>query len=208
MSFDFIDESTYKNDDVVLLAKYFIGKHLVTNINNKLCVSKIVETEAYKAPEDKASHAYKNKRTQRTETMFLSGGRSYVYLCYGIHNMFNIVTGPEEQAHAILVRAVEPIIGLETMRYRRKGATKYNLTNGPGKLCKALGITREHNNLNLSNHESKVWIEKGEEIEKSKIMASPRVGIAYAKECALWPWRFRLEDNRWTSLPNKVIYDE
>ena len=114
-----IPQSFYESPDVVEISKKLLGKYLVTHINNKTCVGKIVETEAYRAPDDKACHAYNNKRTSRTETMFAQGGIAYVYLCYGIHHLFNVVTGPKEKAHAVLIRALEPIDGMEYMMERR-----------------------------------------------------------------------------------------
>lgn len=200
-----IPKSSFESDDVVKLSKFLLNKYLVSQIDQKLCVSKIVETEAYRAPEDKASHAYKNKKTNRTKTMFEAGGRSYVYLCYGIHNMFNIVTGPSGTAHAILIRALEPIEGINHMQLRRmQKSNNFNLTNGPGKLCKALGITKIHNDINLCDSKSLIYIADNTTVKPANIIASPRVGIAYAEECAYWPWRFRIKNNPWTSLPHKV----
>ena len=159
----------------------------------------IVETEAYMAPDDKASHAFQNRRTNRTKVMFESGGIAYVYLCYGIHHLFNIVTGPRDMAHAILVRAVEPKEGLETMLKRRKmNQASYRLTGGPGSLSSALGITTALTGSPLGRKDSKVWLEdRGFQVQS--VIKSPRVGVDYAEECALWNWRFRVKDNLWTS---------
>lgn len=201
-----LNKETFLSEDVLFLAQYLLGKMLVSQINGKECVVKIVETEAYKAPEDKGSHAHNNKRTKRTETMFLEGGITYVYLCYGIHNMLNVVTGPIDSAHAILIRAVEPIQGINAM-IERRGATGQALTNGPGKLCQALGITRDHNGIGLCNSRSALWIADNESIPDSFILSGPRVGIAYAEECAHWPWRFRVKGNKWTSPPDMVMYE-
>ena len=117
----------YTRPDVVQVAKDLLGKYLVTNFEGQVTSGKIVETEAYRAPDDRASHAFGNRRTARTEVMFAEGGHAYVYLCYGIHHLFNVVTGPSEMAHAVLVRAVQPVDNVELMLARR-------LTAGPGSL--------------------------------------------------------------------------
>jgi DNA-3-methyladenine glycosylase len=142
--------------------------------------------------------------------MFAEGGKAYVYLCYGIHHLFNIVTGEADMAHAILVRAVEPVDNLEAMLARRKmEKVKRQLTAGPGVLSQALGIRKEHTGTDLLNRKSPIWIEdRGLHFSEENITASPRVGIAYAKECANWPWRFRVKDSKWTSKPETVSYPE
>jgi DNA-3-methyladenine glycosylase len=200
--------SFYQSDDVISLAQQLLGKIIVSHIGTESCAGRIVETEAYKAPEDKGSHAYGNKKTARTSAMFGPGGHSYVYLCYGIHQLFNVVTGPADMAHAILVRAVEPLEGLPIMLKRRK-MTQLNktLTNGPGKWTQAMGITRSHNALQLFDQKSTVQVyeDLGFDIIQD-IIASPRVGIAYAAEWANQPWRFRIANNDWTSLPHEVEY--
>lgn len=200
-----IDRSILESDNILEIAQFLLGKFLISQINGNKCVTKIVETEAYKAPEDKGSHAYNNKRTKRTEVMFHRGGISYVYLCYGIHNMLNVVTAAEGQAHAILVRAVEPISGVDYIK-KRRGTTGNQLTNGPGKVCQALGITREHNGINLWDTKSLVYICENKLVPNENILTGPRVGIAYAQECAHWPWRFRIRNNPWTSKPDEVVY--
>lgn len=175
----------YLQEDVTSLAKQLLGKWLMTNINGKLAGGMIIETEAYKGAEDKACHAYNNRRTKRTEVMFYDGGISYVYLCYGMHNLFNVVTNKKNTPHAILVRALKPEIGIETMKIRRK--TEKNLTSGPGTLCEALAIDRTHNASPLTM--SPIWIEDRNFTPKD-IQSSPRIGVSYAKEDALLPWRF------------------
>ena len=140
----------FMDNDVVELSRQLLGYRLCSDIEGCFTSGVIVETEAYRAPEDKASHAYGNRRTNRTEVIFGKGGMSYVYLCYGIHHLFNVVTGPIGTAHAILIRALEPADGLSIMRIRRGPSKQDNqLTNGPGKLCQALAITRDHNGLDL-----------------------------------------------------------
>lgn len=197
----------YLDTDPVCLARELLGKILCSHVEGSYCEGVIVETEAYKAPEDKASHAYGNRLTERTSTMFGEGGRCYIYLCYGIHEMFNIVSAPENIAHAILIRAIEPLEGLETMR-KRRGRIKEdkNLGNGPGKLCKAMGISRNLNGQILYHKNSLLSI-RDPGPSAINILAGPRVGIAYAGECANWPWRFRIKDNPYTSLPDNPEYN-
>lgn len=196
-----LQKGFYLREDVVQISKDLLGKVLVTNINNQLTSGIIVETEAYRAPDDKASHAYNNLYTPRTKTMFEEGGCAYVYLCYGIHHMFNVVTAKKGMAHAILVRAIEPMDNMELMFKRRKMQhTDHRLTGGPGKVGKALGITTELTACSLVEKDAPIWIEdRGININENKIIASPRVRVNYAKECAAWNWRFRIKDSKWTS---------
>jgi len=193
--------------DIVSLSQILLGATISTHFEGHTTTARIVETEAYRAPDDKGSHAYGNRRTARTETIFGEPGIAYVYLCYGIHHMLNVVTGPKEVAHAILIRGVEPVSGLDVMASRRGvKATNYNLTNGPGKLAKALGITTHYDGEDLCDSSFMTLSLGTSKIEKNSIIESPRVGIAYAKECAHWPWRMRIKDNPWTSPPHKVTY--
>lgn len=191
--------SYYQSSDVLFLAQDLLGKVLVTRFNGQLTSGIIVETEAYKGPEDKACHAYNNKRTPRTEVMFHKGGVSYVYLIYGIHHLFNVVTGKEGEPHAILIRGIQPLDGIEHMLLRRnmtKAASR--MTAGPGVLSKAFGIDKEANRLDLT--QSTLSIEdRGKLLDTSNVIASPRVGVDYAGEDAKLPWRFRVKDNPWTS---------
>ena len=179
-----------------------MGYQLCTMIDGLKTSGIIVETEAYRAPEDKASHAYKDRRTNRTEVIFQEGGVSYVYLCYGIHHLFNVVSGPADMAHAILVRALEPKVGLEVMRSRRGDTIPDNqLTNGPGKLCQALGITRELNGLELDkNSQNEIWIEESIDIASSQIIHAKRIGVDYADEWKEKLWRFYIKDNLYVSV--------
>ena len=195
------------SEDVVSLSQMLLGATITTYFDGKTTSGRIVETEAYRAPDDKGSHAYDNRRTARTETVFGEPGLAYVYLCYGIHHMLNVVTGPKEVAHAILIRAIEPISGLEVMAARRNmSASNYNLTNGPGKLAKALGITTSYDGEDLCESTLMRLSINHVNLDDDMIIKSPRVGIAYAQECAHWPWRMRIKDNPWTSLPHKVTY--
>ncbi len=200
MSGNIIPKSYFVSADVIDVSRSLIGKVICTDFDNCLTNGVIVETEAYRAPEDKASHAFGNKRTTRTAPMFLEGGRSYVYLCYGIHHLFNIVTGGINMAHAVLIRAIEPLEGIDRMLSRRnQNKLSTRLTAGPGSLSKALGIDTSKNNRTLVK-ENNIWIEDHDlKIEADQIISSPRVGVQYAEECAAWPWRFRLRDNKWCS---------
>ena len=183
----------YLHDDVVQLSRDLLGKYLLTYFDGILTGGKIIETEAYRGPEDKASHAHGGRRTQRNEVMYHNGGICYVYLCYGIHSMFNVVTNREGIPHAILIRAIEPELGIVAMLERRKNPSRSEtLASGPGSLTQALGITTLHNGLSLSG--PSIWIEdRGIDVSAGDIMAGPRIGIDYAGQDALLPWRFRVK---------------
>jgi len=187
--------------DVVQVAQALLGKYLFTEFEGHLTGGKIVETEAYRGPEDKACHAYNNRRTPRTEIMFWEGGHAYITLCYGIHHLFNVVTGRAEEPQAVLIRAIEPTEGIPIMLERRKMIQlETRLTAGPGAMSKALGITTDFHGQLLLAPESPIWLEdRGVVIAEKAILASPRVGIAYADEWRATPWRFRVEDSKWTS---------
>jgi len=196
-------ESYYHSADVVALSKDLIGKYLFTCIDGATTGGYIVETEAYNGVIDKASHAFGNKQTPRTKTIFMQGGIAYVYLCYGIHEMFNIVTSVEGQPHAILIRAIEPTDGLDVMLYRRNmTALRPNITSGPGSVAKALGISRNINAFSLQS--DTIWVEdRGLIIPDESIAAVPRVGVSYAGDDALLPYRFYVKGNPFVSKPNK-----
>lgn len=193
-----LSKEYFLNEDVLFLAKDLLGKKLFSNINGHLTGGIIVETEAYQAPEDKASHAFGNKRTPRTEPFYLEGGIAYVYLCYGIHNLFNIVTNKENIPHAILIRAIEPSEGIEIMLERRRRIKiSSDLTAGPGALSVALGINVNHNKEDLTGNT--IWLEDNLKVIDESIIKGPRVGVAYAGEWASMPWRFKIKDNHWVS---------
>ncbi|UKB77421.1 DNA-3-methyladenine glycosylase [Chryseobacterium sp. MEBOG07] len=199
-----LPHSYYSNQDVLFLAQDLLGKVLFTELNGETTAGIIVETEAYFGVQDKASHAYGGRRTDRTEILYNSGGVSYVYLCYGIHHLFNIVTSVEGDPHAVLVRAVEPLIGKEIMELRRNmPASKAAISAGPGSAAKALGIDRSFNKKDLAENE--IWIEdQGISYTKDEIVTGPRIGVAYAQEDALLPWRFFVKGNKYVSKPNKA----
>lgn len=194
----------YLNEDVIALAKDLLGKVLFTKIDGQVTAGVIVETEAYFGVKDKASHAYGGRRTNRTETMYSQGGVAYVYLCYGMHSLFNVVTSAKDDPHAVLIRAIEPLIGKPVMEERRNmPSTKAAISSGPGSAAKALGIDRSFNMKDLSGDE--IWIEDHQiKYNEDDIVACPRVGIAYAQEHALLPWRFFVKGNKYVSKPNKV----
>jgi len=180
--------SFFRNPDVLAVAKGLIGKALFTKIDGKLTGGVITETEAYAGIIDRASHAYNGRRTARTEVMYQAGGISYVYLCYGIHHLLNAVTGEEGTPHAVLIRAIHPTHGIETMLERRKKKTlDLTLTNGPGALAAALGIDLKHNGISLNSKE--LWIAESD-IQLGQIVAGPRIGVDYAGPDALLPYRF------------------
>lgn len=179
----------YTREDVLQIAQELLGKYLLTQIDGVLTGGMILETEAYKGAEDRASHAYNHRRTKRTEVMFQEGGIAYVYLCYGMHHLFNVVTHQKETPHAILIRALLPEIGIEKMQARRKTSIIATLTSGPGNVCRALGIERGFNG-HLLQH-APLWIEdRGVHFTPAEIETTPRIGVAYAKEDALLPYRF------------------
>lgn len=190
------DRSFYECDNVVKVARDLIGMLLVSKINGVLTAGRIVETEAYCGRGDKACHA-NNKRTPRTETMYGKGGRAYIYLCYGIHHMFNVVTNVEGKADAVLIRALEPIVGLEEMKLRRNNRGK--LASGPGTLTQAMGIKTSMDNIDLLGET--IWIAKNPSEEKINLVADRRVGVDYAEEDALKPWRFLLQGSSFVSKP-------
>jgi len=184
----------YTGDDTIEIAKQLLGKVLCSKINGIYSSGVICETEAYLGANDKASHAHRNRFTERTKIMYAKGGVAYVYLCYGIHHLFNIVTGKVGDPQAILIRGIVPIEGIEIMLERRNQLKmKPKDYIGPGKVTQALGISKLQNGLSLT--ENQVWIEdKGIKVNSSSIKASARVGIDYAEEDALLPYRFQYFD--------------
>jgi DNA-3-methyladenine glycosylase len=188
----------YTRPNVLALARELLGKLLVVPTQDGRRVSGIiVETEAYRGPRDRASHAYGGRRTSRTETMYQMGGTAYVYFVYGMYYQFNVVTNVEDIPHAVLVRALEPVEGIEIIKRRRRVQPDHNLTNGPGKLCIALGIDGKLDRADLLG--DRVWLEDAEKTPRSRIVSGPRIGIDYAAEWVDKPWRFWLKDNPYVS---------
>ena len=185
-----LNKDFYLNENVVDVAKSLLGKYLFTNFNGSICGGYITETEAYAGVDDKASHAYNNRRTARTEIMFKAGGTAYIYLCYGMYSLFNVVSNKENIPHAVLIRGLTATEGLETIAQRLKitDLSKYKL-NGQGKLSKALGIHYSQSGINL--YGSTIWIEdRGLNINEENIKTTKRVGVDYAQEDANLPYRF------------------
>jgi DNA-3-methyladenine glycosylase len=184
-----LSRSAYLDPNPPRLAKFFLGKYLFVNSPKGLCGGIIYETEAYGGAKDKASHAYGNRRTARTEIMFSSGGYAYVYLCYGMYYLLNLVTGPKDVPQAILIRGVYITEGVEIVKARRKGIDQKHWASGPGKVTLALGVTKKHQGCDLTG--DTIWLEdRGIKVPSKEIVASPRVGIDYAEEWVHKPWRF------------------
>ena len=189
----------YLRADVVQVARDLLGKLLITKLNGIYTSGIITETEAYAGIADKASHAYANRRTQRTLTLYKTGGVAYVYLCYGIHHLFNVVTNAENIPHAVLIRSVEPVDGIQKMQKRRNQAAVNQLTTGPGKLSQALGITTQLDGRSLQ--QNAVWVEDiGCAVEQDNIFSTKRIGVDYAGEDAKLPYRFYLKDSKFVSV--------
>lgn len=204
----------FQNPDVTEVARQLLGKLLVTEIEGVRTSGIIVETEAYCGLTDRACHAFPLKRTRRTEPMFLPGGHAYVYLCYGLHYLFNVVTGPENEPDAVLIRAVEPVDGISAMMQRRgldQLSTK--ISKGPACLARALGISGIQNAKPLTKANG-VWIEESpmdftQGCPKAEwIGSTTRVGVDYAGPDAQKPWRYFIKKNKWVSaLPRHLLSD-
>ena len=188
-----LKKSFYLSEDVVAIAKSLLGKYLFTNIDNKGITSGIItETEAYAGIIDKASHAYGDRRTVRTEIMYMEGGVAYVYLCYGIHSLFNIVTNKKDIPHAVLIRRIKPVDGMDIMLKRNGKKTINDKAGiGPGNVTKLLGIHYSHTGLSLQSNE--IWLEdKNLKVQEKNIIVGPRVGVDYAGKDAKLPYRFQI----------------
>lgn len=190
----------FRQNNALVVARNILGTRLCTRVNGVYTAGIITETEAYCAPEDKASHAWNDRKTKRTEVMYRNGGRAYVYMCYGIHKLFNLVCGPEGVAHAVLIRAIQPIEGAEEMMKRRKlKVLTPRISAGPGILSQALGIDMQFNGVELSLNNG-VWLEGiPDEIKPEDVVSARRIGIEYAGEWAEKLWRFYLKDSPWVS---------
>jgi DNA-3-methyladenine glycosylase len=179
----------YADGNPARIARYFLGKALCVQAPDGYAEGLITETEAYGGIEDAASHAHLGRRTNRTEIMYAPGGVAYVYLCYGLHRLFNIITGPKDSPKAVLVRAVRIVAGREVVRRRRKGVPEKDWASGPGRVCSALGIGLHHNGHDLGG--DSIWIEdRGVKVPRREITAGPRIGVDYAGKWAQTPWRF------------------
>lgn len=191
----------YVRDDVVAVGRGLLGKALCTRIDGRLTRAIITEIEAYAGITDRASHAYGGRRTPRTEPMYAAGGVAYVYLCYGIHHLFNVVTGPRDDPKAVLVRAGQPLDGVDTMLERRRRTTvDSRLLGGPGSLAQALGIHTSHSGIRLTGR--RIWIEDvGIVVADDLITAGPRIGIDYAREDRDRPYRFVVDASTIPAAP-------
>ena len=218
-----LDNAFYDRPGVVTVARDLLGKVLVTEFDGRRTSGRIVEVEAYNGVGDRASHAWSGRRTRRTEVMFGAGGTAYVYLIYGIHHLFNVVTNKKDIPHAVLVRALEPMEGIEVMRERmgRKGELSarvgrsggegadetqkpdYSLTRGPGNLSRALGLRTLHTGVSLLGDE--IWIgDDGYRPKRSEIIAGPRIGVDYAGVDAGLPYRFFIKGSPYVSGPKTL----
>ncbi|MCO5235812.1 MAG: DNA-3-methyladenine glycosylase [Chitinophagaceae bacterium] len=193
----------YRRNDVVKIARELLGKLLITKWNGQLTSGRIVETEAYNGVADRASHAFNGRRTARTEVMFGDAGTGYVYFCYGIHHLFNVVTNAKDIPHAVLIRAIEPLEGIAVM-LQRTGKSEPNLrfTSGPGNVAKAMGIHTVHSGISLLG-DTVFLADDGFLLDKKEIIATPRIGVDYALEDALLPYRFIIKDHPFVSGKKK-----
>lgn len=198
-----IERDFYLSEDTIGIARNLLGKLLVVPAEDGSRVSgMIVETEAYLGRDDRAAHSFGGRRTARNEVTYGPGGHVYVFFVYGMHYQINFVTGPTDHPHVVLIRAVEPVDGIEVMRLRRGRMKDTQLTSGPGKLCKALGIDRDFNGSDLSG--DRIWVEDFRPVPSSEVIADTRIGIDYAAEYAAKPWRFLIRANPYVSkLPRK-----
>ncbi len=199
-------ERSFYRKTALVLAKDLLGKYLIFDTGNDKLIGKIVETEAYMGFNDKAAHTYNGKRTPRVEAMYGEEGHAYVYIIYGMYNCLNVVAAEKEIAQAVLIRALEPIKGLEAMALNRfkkplnqlKKSQITGLTNGPGKLCQAFGITREMNGEDLTKDKLYICADNDEAFN---IVEAKRIGIDYAEEAKDFLWRYYIKDNKYVSVP-------
>jgi DNA-3-methyladenine glycosylase len=195
-----LPQSYYLQEDVVVIARDLLGKKIFSVLGGELTSGIITETEAYRGHDDKACHAHLGRFTERTKIMYEEGGVAYVYLCYGIHHLFNVITNSKDRADAVLIRAVAPTAGIELMLERRsKEQLDKTLTSGPGNFTKAFGLDRSHYGVDLTGDQ--VWIEEDKNVvlKEKEISVSKRIGIDYAEEDKDLPWRFYLNSSIYVS---------
>lgn len=183
--------------DANIVAPELLGKLLVHETPEGIAAGMIVEVESYLGPDDKGAHSYGNRKSERTKIQYGMGGYSYIFSIYGMHNCFNVVTNVEMKPEAILVRALEPVDGIDLMKRRRKTENIVSLCNGPGKLCGALGITKEQYGYDLCG--SALTIKPYLDIPGEQIAVSPRINIDYAEECKDYLWRYFIKGNPYVS---------
>ena len=197
----------YQRENVVLIAEELLGKIIVTQFDGMLTSGRIVETEAYNGVIDRASHAFGGRRTKRTEVIFGAGGLSYVYLCYGIHHLFNVVTNADNIPHAVLIRGIEPLEGKEHMLERmNKKIFDHTVGRGPGNVSKALGIKTMHTGYPLSSDDMYI-ADDGRRFHPDEIVASTRIGVDYAGDDALLHYRFYVKGNKFVSRTKPGLND-
>lgn len=192
-----LPRSFYTGPDTISIAKELLGKLIVVPVNGRRVSAMIVETEAYLGVTDRAAHSYNGRRTPRNEVTYGVGGHAYVFFVYGMYYQLNVVTGPADHPHVALIRAVEPVEGIEIMRDRRGSMKDRNLTSGPGKLCIALSINRDLNGEDLRG--KRIWLEHHRSFAADEIAIGKRIGIDYAGEDAEEPWRFWVRQNPFVS---------
>ena len=193
-----LEREFYLREDTIAVARDLLGKLLVVpDVEGRRISGMIVETEAYLGTTDRAAHSFGGRRTPRNEAMYAIGGRVYVFLVYGMYHQFNVVTGPPDHPHAILIRAIKPVEGIEIMRSRRGEMKDRNLTSGPGKLCIAMFIDRTLNGEDLV--ENRVWPEDHTSFADDQIAVGKRIGIDYAGDDAERPWRFWVTGSQFVS---------
>lgn len=202
-----LKEDFYTRTSVTQIARELLGKCIITFFDNNLTEGIITETEAYEGITDKASHAYNNRQTPRTEVMYASGGVAYVYLCYGVHHLFNVVTNLKDVPHAVLLRGIYPLSGINMMEVRTgKKFTDRSFSDGPGKASKALGIQVIHTGESLSGN--KIWIEDRDiQINKKDFIQGPRIGVTYAGKDALLPYRYLLTNEAMEKIKKKAQHN-
>jgi len=187
----------YTRENTLLVCRQLLGKKLCTSIDGIFTSGIIVETEAYRGPGDLGSHAYNNKRTTRNDIMYAEGGVVYMYICYGIHDMLNIVTGKEGSSHAVLIRALQPADGVLHMCERREIQDLKRLCKGPGALAKALGLSKKHNGVSLES--DLIWVEDAPALVEESIVETSRVGLNIQGLYRDIPWRFYIKGNPFIS---------
>lgn len=193
-----LSRAFFTRTDTIAIARELLGKLLVVpGKNGKRTSGMIVEVEAYLGKSDKAAHSYGGRRTPRNEITYGIGGHVYVFFIYGMYHQLNVVTGPVDHPHVCLIRAIEPVVGIETMRIRRGAMPDKNLTSGPGKLCIAMDIDSKMNGEDLLGE--KIWLVNFKNFSAKEIVEAKRIGIDYAAEDAEKLWRFYVADNKFLS---------
>lgn len=181
--------------DTFDVAKKLLGSYLYSSIEGELTGGMITETEVYLGGIDKASHSFNYRRTKRTEIQFDVGGHAYIFIVYGMYPQLCVVTGPKDVSDVVLLRSLEPVVGIDIMKKRRNSEKLESLTNGPGKLCIALGIKKDHYGEDLCGN--RIWVSPPEkELDSTEIISTKRIGIDYAEEYADKLWRFYIKDNK------------